>query len=159
MHLVDNRNAATLAVLAGAIFIPAMLGPFMNVTRLGQGETYSLLGGIAALAERGKLVLAGVVFVFSVIFPLTKLALILLATSRLVAANARTRRVMHAVAERTAKYSLVDVVVIALLIVVIKVEGLAEVEARWGTFCFLAAALVSMAAGLCVDVKAMEAHA
>lgn len=156
MRIVDNRNAGTLAVMAGALFVAAFAGPFMSVIRLGSPQPFSLLGGIAALAKDGKLVLAGVIFIFSVIFPVAKLGLILVCTSRLVAASPRARRWMHAAAERTARFSLVDVVVIALLIIVFKVEGLAEVQPRWGAFCFLGAALMSMAAGLCVDVHAME---
>ncbi len=156
MRLVDNRNAATLVVVAGVLFAAAFVGPFMSVTRPDGGRTFSLLGGIGALADEGKHVLAGLLLLFSVAFPLAKLVLILAGTSRLVAASPAARRWMHAVAERTARFSLVDVVVVALLILVFKVEGLATVEARWGTFCFLAAALVSMAAGLCVDVGALE---
>jgi paraquat-inducible protein A len=158
MHLVDNRNAATLVVIAAALFAAAFIGPFMSVAQPTGTRTFSLLGGIAALVKDGKITLGVVLFTFSVVFPLAKLGLILASTSRLVAASARARRWMHAVAERTARFSLVDVVVIALLIIVFKVEGLAEVQARWGTFCFLAAALTSMVAGLVVDVHAMENH-
>lgn len=159
LRLVDNRNAATLAVIAAVLFGLALVGPFMTVERLGRAQTYSLVGGIAAMARDGKPALAAVVFVFSIIFPLAKLGLVLASTSRLVAVTARTRRLMHAIAERTARYSLVDVVVIALLIIILKVDELVQVQARWGTFSFLAAALVAMAAGLCVDVGSMEQEA
>lgn len=152
---VDNRNAAMLAVAAAVLFGLGYVGPFMTITKLGLVQTYSLVGGIAALAADGKAVLAGVVFVFSVVLPVAKLGLLLVSTSRLVAVSGAARRWMHAVAERTARFSMVDVVVVALLIVVVKMEGLAEVHPGWGTACFMAGALVSMAAGLCVDVEAV----
>ena len=155
-RLVSNRNAATLAVTALLLLILGLLGPFMDVTKLGDRDRFSLLAGIVRMVDDGHFMLGAVIFVFSAVFPLAKLSLILAATSSLAPLSPLARRRLHHLAELTAKYSLLDVVVIALLIVVLKVDGLAEVKPGWGTFCFLAAALTSMSAGLCVDAKQWE---
>jgi paraquat-inducible protein A len=155
-RLINNRNAATLAITALLLLIFGLLGPFMDVSKLGNQDRFSLLAGIARLVEDGHFALGAVIFLFSAVFPLAKLSLILAATSSLAPLSQRARHRLHHVAELTAKYSLLDVVVIALLIVILKVDGVAEVKPGWGTFSFLAAALTSMLAGLCVDAKQWE---
>ena len=155
-QFVSNRNAATLAVTAFVLLIAGLVGPFMNVAKLGDQDRFSLLAGVARLVDDGHFALGAVIFLFSVVFPLAKLSLILAATSSLAPLSHAARHRLHHLAELTAKYSLLDVVVIALLIVVLKVDGLAEVKPGWGTFSFLAAALTSMLAGLSVDAKQWE---
>ncbi len=50
----------------------------------------------------------------------------------------------------TGKYSLLDLLIVALLVVIVQLDGIAEVEPRVGTIFFGSAVLVSMLAGLCV---------
>jgi paraquat-inducible protein A len=93
-----------------------------------------------------------VLLVFSLIFPFAKLAAILVATSALVPLSIATRQRLHHLAVLTGKYSLLDILVVAIMIVLVKFQGVAEVRALPGTILFCVAIFLSIAAGFCVDL-------
>jgi paraquat-inducible protein A len=155
----SNAAAAVLCVLALVVLVPAYFLPFVSIEKLGTRNVFSLLGGIGELFERGNAFLGVVLLLFSVVFPLAKLAAILAATSRLVGLSARVRRGLHHLASVTGKYSLLDILVVALMIVLVKFKNLAEVEARAGTVLFCLAIFLSIAAGMCVDTDRLGARA
>ncbi len=153
LHLARSNVLATLLALAALIvLIVAFLKPFMAMTAIGEERVVSLIEGIIELFERGHTLIAVVIFAFSVVFPVAKLLMILAATSRLVPASAKLRRRLHQIAAFTGKYSLLDVLVLAILIVLVKFEGIATVQVRVGTILFCIAILLSLAAGLCVNL-------
>ena len=51
---------------------------------------------------------------------------------------------------------MVDVMVVALMVVALKVDGFASVDIGWGTICFFTSVLFSLFAGLLVDVNRFE---
>jgi paraquat-inducible protein A len=153
-RLRDNRVAATLAFAATATLAVSLFLPFMRMTTLGQERVFSLVGGIAQLYREGHLVIATVLFLFSVIFPFAKLTALLLATSRLAPLSMRVRKLLHKAADLTGKYSLLDVVVVAMLIVMIKFRGVAQVTAESGVVWFCAGVVLSIVAGITVRLEA-----
>src|SRR3990170_7780920 len=58
----SNKNAAMLACLSLLVLVPAALLPFMSIVKLGQAESYSILGGIRQLVDDGQLFLAAIIF-------------------------------------------------------------------------------------------------
>jgi paraquat-inducible protein A len=148
-RLRDNRNAAVLAAAAVVCLSVALTLPFLTVSQFGTRQTYSLPGGIRDLYRRDHVFLAAVLLVFSVLFPYAKLLAILTATSALVPLRQRVRRGLHRLADLTARYSLLDILVVAVMIVVIKSDGLLEARALGGTILFCVAVLLSILAGLC----------
>jgi paraquat-inducible protein A len=149
----DNRVAATLAFIAVILLAVSINLPFMRMTTLGQVRTFSLVGGIVQLYRDGHVVISAVLLLFSVVFPFAKLAALLLATSRLAPVSMRTRKILHKAADLTGKYSLLDVVVVAMLIVLIKFRGVAHVSAESGVVWFCVGVLLSIAAGMTVKLN------
>jgi paraquat-inducible protein A len=147
----SNAAAGVLCVLALVVLVPAYFLPFVSIEKLGTRNVFSLIGGIGELFERGNAFLGVVLFLFSVVFPVAKLAAILAATSRLVSMSPTWRHRLHHVAGVTGKYSLLDILVVALMIVLVKFRNMAEVEARPATVMFCVAIFLSIAAGMCVD--------
>jgi len=139
-------NAATAAVLALGLLVVGLNGPFLAVTTLGTPETHSLLGGIADLANGGSVGLAAIIAVFSVAFPVAKNLLVIVATTVVVPLSPAGRRRLLAIAERTGKYSLLDVLVVALLVVTLKSQPLVEIRAGWALWAFAASVACSIAA-------------
>jgi paraquat-inducible protein A len=150
--LHDNRHAAVLAFLAILVLTGGILTPFMSIQQINVTKTFSLLGGIRELFDRGNKFLGGILLIFSVVFPYAKLAAILVATSRLVNLSDRARRRLHDIAVFTGRYSLLDILVVAIMIVVIKFDGLVEVKALPGTILFAIAVFLSIIAGFCVNL-------
>jgi uncharacterized paraquat-inducible protein A len=152
-RLKNNRLAAVLAVLALFALGVGLTQPFMSMDKLGTRRTFSLPSGVMELFERGNVVIGSVLLVFSVLFPIGKLLAILLATSSLVPISLQARGLLHRFADVTGKYSMLDVLVVAVIIVMVKFKNLAHVEAHAGTIWFCGAVVLSMLAGACVHLK------
>jgi uncharacterized paraquat-inducible protein A len=152
-HLRHNGLAAVLAVIALIVLVIGMVMPFISMSKLGTNRVFSLVGGILELFHSGNFFIGMVLLLFSVVFPIVKLVMLLAATSSLVAMSDRARRTMHMIALITGKYSLLDLLVVAVMIVLVKFGQMAEVHARAGTILFGVAVLLSIAAGLCVNFK------
>jgi len=151
--LQNNRNAAVLSVIGLATLTAGILLPFISMSQLGQERIFSLLGGINELFQRQHVFLACILLIFSVIFPYAKLIALLVATSRLTRLSNRTRHRLHKIAQLTGRYSLLDILVVAIIIVVVKFQDLAEARALPGTYLFAFSVFLSMAAGFCVNLK------
>jgi paraquat-inducible protein A len=150
VRLRHNGAAAILSLAALVVLSLAMFLPFISMTKLGQERIFSLVGGIVELFERGNTFIGTVLLVFSVIFPFAKLIALLVATSALVPLSAAARKRLHHLAVITGKYSLLDILVVAIMIVLVKFQGLAEVRAQPGTVLFCIAIFLSIAAGFFV---------
>jgi len=126
------------------------------MTKLGSERVFSLVGGIVELFRAGNVFIGAILFLFSVVFPFAKLAAFLAATSAIAPLSQATRRRLHHVAVLTGKYSLLDILVVAIMIVLVKFQGVAEVHARSGTILFCVAILLSIVAGFLVRLDDPE---
>jgi len=140
-----------MAVLGIMSLIPGIYGPFMTVVTMGSEVTYSICGILESLWNAQQWLLFGVILVFSVIFPFTKLFFLVVVTTRLFELSENRCRQLFHIAEKTARFSMLDVMALALLVVVLKVEGVAHVQIAWGTVCFFISVFFSMIAGFLVD--------
>ena len=109
---------------------------------------YSVWGGVVGLWDDGDWFLAGVVFFFSFIFPIAKLAM--LTWIWFVPAARARREAWLRWLEMLGKWSMLDVFVVAILIVATKLGPLALVKPKPGVYYFCAAILSSMIATLLV---------
>ena len=151
-----NGVAALICVVALVVLAVADVMPFISMSKLGEVRIFSLISGIVELFDRGQWVIGGVLFVFSVIFPFAKLLALLAATSSLTRMSASTRHRLHHLAVLTGKYSLLDILVVAIMIVLVKFQGIAEVRAQPGTILFCVAILLSILAGVFVDLRNVD---
>jgi paraquat-inducible protein A len=120
-----------------------MTMPLMSVSRLYFfDENPSLLGVIGSLWSGGEWLLAGIVAIFSVILPITKLAVGQLAASQVPAAA----HILHRWITILSKWSMLDVLLVALVIFGAKTSGLATAIAQPGLWFFTASAILSAVA-------------
>lgn len=160
----SNANAATLALIALLTLGLGIFSPFMMMTvpLMGVHNTYSLIGGIVEFFHSGgsgNYFLGIILLTFSVLFPTAKLLLLLTATSRFAPISKTTRIRIHRWVGLTAKYSMLDLMVIAIMIVIFKAGNLvsvASVAGLSGIYIFSGAILLSMMAELMVDFMAFE---
>ena len=142
-----------LAVFALITLVVADVMPFISMSKLGEQRVFSLIGGIIELFDRGNWFIGAILLVFSVIFPFAKLIALLAATSALTRLSPKARHRLHHMAVLTGKYSLLDLLVVAIMIVLVKFDGIAEVRALPGTFLFGVAILLSIFSGVFVDLS------
>jgi paraquat-inducible protein A len=119
-----------------------------------EGNTFSILSGVLSLFRENHYFLATFVFFFSVIFPLGKLLTLL--TIWMVKLGDFQRETMLRWLEALGKWSMLDVFVVAVLVVVVKLDSLANATPRNGIYIFAVAILLSMALTFYIDKLARQ---
>ena len=120
--------------------------PVMRLTRLYfWTDTHSILSIISALYATGEIFLAGVIFVFSIVFPAFKLLYITMAGTLITFHPARRSRWFKRI-EWLGKWSMLDVLVLALLVFYAKSNDLADAVALPGIYFFAASVVLTMIA-------------
>ena len=132
-----------------SIFIPAM-----RVTRLlFFKDTISIWSAIEQLFQRGEWLIAPVLFLFTVAFPLFKLvAIIHLFQSHSVGDPKLERHLLRL--ETLGRWSMLDVMVAALLIVSLTATGLADARFLPGMYLFTFAVVATLMLSSRVSVLA-----
>lgn len=126
--------AATFALALGLTM------PLMNVSKLYFfDDNPSLIGIIGSLWTDGDWLLSAIVTLFSVILPVAKLAVAQLAAAQMP----RARQVLHRWISILSKWSMLDVLLVALVIFGAKTSGLATAIAQPGLWFFTASAILS----------------
>ena len=146
---LEDLYPAQTALVPGAIlfsFCLLLTGLSMPLLHTQQmvfwKSTYSVWTGIVALWRERERELAALLFFFSIVFPIVKLAVLAgLWFMRLPAAY--RARLLHWLG-LLGKWSMLDVFVVAILIVLVKLGPLAKVEPRAGVYVFAAAIACSM---------------
>ena len=112
--------------------------------------TYSILGGIIELMRTDSLGLGLLLLAFSVVFPAFKLATLWWAVS--VLKQGQPGGAALWITHHAGKFSMLDVMVIAVFIVAIKgLPGETQVTIGWGLYAFAGAVLLSIIASLQVQ--------
>ncbi len=151
-HSASQRNGLA-AVLAGAglaALLASLALPFVESTTPVGTDQWTLPGSVARLFEDGEWLLAAILGLFSIVFPIVKLIAIILAATHVLHLPPRRREQLARLALATGKWSILDVLVLAVIIVVAKMQGIATVAAREGTVLFCIAVAASMIAGIAV---------
>ena len=131
--------------------------PLMRIEKMLFWEnSYSVVTGVFGLAEDKQYVLATVVFFWSVVFPIAKLALLYWIWFGRTDKDQRAFVVKWL--DKLGKWSMLDVYIVAVLIVAVKLGPLAEVTVEPGLYVFGAAVLLTMAAGARVERSARRAR-
>ena len=160
LRQVRPRDLATPALLAvsGVLLAFGLYLPLLRLEKmLFWKNSYSVVTGVFGLAEDGQYVLATVVFFWSVVFPIAKLAL--LHWIWFGKTDKDQRALVVRWLDRLGKWSMLDVYIVAVLIVAVKLGPLAEVTVQPGLFVFGAAVLSTMLVGARVERFARSARA
>ncbi len=143
------RTAAT-SVAALILFPPAVLLPILEIEKLGHHHRSSILGGILELYQTGSYLIASVILLFSIVFPLAKIVA-LIELSWLCSLREHHRATTYRWMERIGKWSMMDVMLLALLVMTIKLTGLVQFHFGPAVLAFVLCVAMSMIAALCFD--------
>jgi paraquat-inducible protein A len=141
-----SRTAAA-ALGAFVLFWPAVLLPILRIERLGQSSESSILSGILELLHHGSWFVGSVLLLFSIIFPLAKIIL-LLELSCLQLLGQRHKALTLRLMEHLGKWSMLDVMLLALLVMLVKLGNLVEFHLGPGIIAFVGCVTMSMIASL-----------
>jgi len=159
MHVPGSRHQSasrTAAAALGAfvLFWPAVLCPILQIEKFGHRHESSVLSGTFELFQHGNLLVGLVVLLFSVVFPLAKIVL-LLELSLLELLHRRHKATTLRLMEHVGKWSMMDVMLLALLVMLVKLGDLVEFQFGPAVVAFVACVAMSMVASLSFDPHAI----
>jgi len=138
-----------LGILIVAATVCLVLGltlPIMRLTRFYVWtDVHSLLSIVTELYKAQEIFLAGVICLFSVVFPFIKLLYLLALASARHTSPQRQNRLLKRLAW-LGKWSMLDVLVLALIIFYAKSTQLADAVSMPGIYMFAAAVVLTMLA-------------
>lgn len=150
------QRTAALVATAALLYIPANVLPIMTTETLGRAADNTILGGVVILIHHGDYPIAAVIFIASVLVPLSKL----LALSWLCWSVARghptshhERARLYRATELVGKWSMTDVFVVAILVALIHLTGLLVIRPGAAALAFGAVVVVTMLAAHAFDPR------
>ena len=136
--MVGGGLWVALGLLVAGVTVPTMTIETLPLFE----EDVSVLSGLAVLWDDGQYVLFAVLLVFSLLFPAGKLALALWAWFVASWRPSPPVRLMHLL-DGLAKWSMLDVFVIAVVVAAVNVAIIGDVFVQPGLYCFTASVLLS----------------
>jgi paraquat-inducible protein A len=153
LHFAEHRTArrcAAAAIVALILFFPAILLPILEVEQLGHHHAASLLFGTIELLAEGSWFVGIVVLLFSIVFPLAKI-LLLLELSLLNLLHRRHKSLTYRLMEFVGKWSMMDVMLLAFLVMLVKLGDLVQFHLGPAVFVFVSCVAASMLASMFFD--------
>ena len=147
MPQATRRLILSLLILAAAACL--VLGVTQPIIKLSKlyvwNDVHSLLSIIAALYNKNEVFLAIVLFSFSIVFPAFKLVYLLFAALIPEFDASSNNRFLKRM-EWLGKWSMLDVLVLALTIFYVKSSGVADATTLTGVYYFTASVILTMLA-------------
>ncbi len=144
-----NSRTAAITVAALILYPLAVTLPLIEIEQFGHTSESSVLQGVTALLSTGHLAVGIIVLLCSVILPLGKLsALLVLSTGAL---GHRHRAMTYRLVEWTGRWGMLDVLLVAILVAVLKLGDLMTVSAGPGLLAFTACVTLSLFAAASFD--------
>ncbi len=146
MFLLRQGAIGLLIITASICFVLGLILPVMKLTYFYfWSDTHSIVSIIHALYIGGEMLLAATVAVFSILFPAAKL-IYLMAAFVLVHLGAGKPARLLAPMSRLGKWSMLDVLVLALTVFYVKIGGIADASTLPGIYFFTASVVMTMIA-------------
>ena len=149
-RLPDSVARSWAFLLAGtALYLPANLLPVTSTAAIGGRQNDTIFSGIVYLWKDGSYPLAAIVFIASIVVPVTKLlllSLLLISLQRHDRRWAERRLKAYRVLEQIGRWSMLDIFVVTMLAALVQVESLAELRPGPGAMAFGAVVVLTMLA-------------
>ncbi len=153
----DSIARAWALLLAAVVFyIPANVLPVMYTRMLGDGADSTIMGGVLQFWQSGSYGIALVIFIASVAVPCTKflvLGLLLVTAQRRSTWAMRERARMYRMVEMIGYWSMLDVLVVAIVAALVKFHALSDIEPRIGILFFGMVVILTMLSSMSFDPR------
>jgi len=159
LHLrKPNSVARTWAFLIAAyiLYVPANVLPMMRTGSLFGAQSDTIMSGVAYLWHSGSWHLALVVFIASILIPLTKmfsLTFLLISVQRGWTERALERTKLYRVLDFVGPWSMLDVYVVTILVALVQLKSLATIQPGPAAAAFGAVVVLTMFATMALDPR------
>ncbi|KAA0982331.1 paraquat-inducible membrane protein A [Pseudomonas sp. ANT_J12] len=153
-----NSLARTWAYLFAALafYVPANLLPVMNTKMVGAGADSTIMSGVLEFWEAGAWDIALIIFIASIAVPGIKfvaLTLLLITVQRDSLWARKERSKLFRFVEVIGYWSMLDVIVVALVASLVKFQALADIEPRPGILFFGLVVVFTMLSAMSFDPR------
>jgi paraquat-inducible protein A len=150
------QTSIALTICAILLYIPAMLYPMMEVTKLGVKVESTILEGVISFLEYKSYFIAFVVFAASVVIPIIKLAGLLFIFISLeinIKMENKTKVKIFKFIEAIGKWSMIDIYVVAILASVIQLDEIFNIKGGIAATSFALMVVLTMIAAHRFDTR------
>jgi paraquat-inducible protein A len=153
-----NSLARTWAYMftALAFYVPANLLPVMNTKMVGNGADSTIMSGVLDFWAHGAWDIALIIFIASIAVPGIKfvaLTLLLVTVQRNSRWARKERSTLYRFVELIGYWSMLDVIVVALVAALVKFQALADIEPRPGILFFGLVVVFTMLSAMSFDPR------
>jgi paraquat-inducible protein A len=152
------QRSVALLLAAACLYIPANVMPILHTTSVGHDERDTIFSGIIALWSGGSWPLALLVFTVSMVVPALKfviLGFLIVSTHCGSRWALHDRTLLYRLAEFVGRWSMLDIFVVALMVTLVQLRGVATIEAGPGAVAFAAVVILMMYAVQAFDPRLM----
>jgi paraquat-inducible protein A len=147
----SNRATAAIA-LTGLILYPlAITLPMLEIEKFGHSHQASILDGVATLFASGHFIVGVVVLLCSIVLPLGKLLSLLALTAGGLFMHTHHRAFVYRLVELTGRWGMLDVLLVAILVAVLKLGDVVTVTAGPAALAFTCSVVLSLLATASFD--------
>lgn len=155
-HAGSLQRATALLIAAMVLYLPANLLPVMHAEQLGSAVDSTIMEGVLEFWSSGEYGVALIIFVASIAVPCTKfLALgLLFWTTRHRSPHARRERAtLYRIVELVGYWSMLDVLVVAVVCALVRFHALSSAEPRAGILYFGVVVILTMLSAMQFDPR------
>jgi len=130
--------------------------PIMFTESLSGNTETTIIGGVVTLVQDGSYFVAIVVFVASIVVPLTKFTVIAYLAISISAnwnKNRRQRQLMHRAMEFIGRWSMIDVFVVAALAALVQLGAIIAIKPGIGIYAFALSVVLTMLSAMHFDSR------
>lgn len=157
-HSGTWQTSLALLIAAMILYVPANVLPVMHTSLPGQVNDSTILSGIRIFWFSGSPGIATLIFIASVVVPCIKflsLGLLLYTSARKTGRAGRGRTRLWRLTEWIGCWSMLDVVVVAVVSALLRFPGLSEAEPRSGILFFGMVVILTMLSALSFEPKSI----
>jgi paraquat-inducible protein A len=151
---IQRTTALVLAALI--LYIPANVMPITMTEFLGSEQNDTIMSGVIFFMLSGSWHIAVIIFIASVLIPLTKLLILIyliIAVRYNVKLNPKVCTRLYQFTESVGRWSIVDVYVVTVLVALVQLEPFAVIKAGPGVGYFATVVVITMLAAECFDPR------
>lgn len=145
-----------LLITAVILYIPANLLPMMHTSSLFGSQSDTIMSGVIYFWTSGSWYLALIIFIASIMVPMLKmiaLALLLVTAQRHSRWQPDQRARLYRLVEFVGRWSMLDIYVVAMIVALVQLQGLATIQPGPGAAAFGAVVVLTMFAAMAFDPR------
>jgi len=144
-------RAAAFALGALILYPPAMLLPVIEIEQMGHTHGATIWSGVVDLLAEGSILVGILVLLCSIVIPLVKIMATFLICSGELFMHSRHRAVTYRLLEWIGRWGMLDVLLVALLVAVVKLGSWLRIHPGPGAVAFAGVVVLSLVASAVFD--------